>query len=137
MSKSKSPVHAESLPLRTVTPSYCWMFKHGRHQSLSAPSMSRARGLKGTATHSNDDCFRLMYLARSSDSEEVTFFFEFFYSFILRKIGVSNRLTCSIKRLLNSSPVKLVNPGTSRIFFLSDKEWAVKSPLVRNQSFGL
>ena len=29
----------------------------------------------------------------------------------LRKIGVSNRLTCSIKRLLNSSPVKLVNPG--------------------------
>ena len=37
---------------------------------------------KGTATHSNDDCFRLMYLARSSDSEEVTFFLNFFYSFI-------------------------------------------------------
>ena len=33
------------------------------------------------------------------------------------KRQVSNRLTCSIKRLLNSSPVKLVNPGTSRIFF--------------------
>ena len=38
--------------------------------------------LEGTATHGNDDGFRLMHLARSSDSEEVTLFLNILYSFI-------------------------------------------------------
>ena len=47
-----------------------------------SPLDIKSTWFKGTATHGNDDCFRLMNLARSSDNEEVTLFLNILYSFI-------------------------------------------------------
>ena len=47
-----------------------------------SPLDIKSTWFKGTATHGNDDGFRLMHLARSSDSEEVALFLNILYSFI-------------------------------------------------------
>ena len=48
-----------------------------------SPSISRARGLKAPPPMAMMTAFRLMYLTRSSDSEEVALFFlNILYSFI-------------------------------------------------------
>ena len=86
LSKSKSPVYsrvstAKDGHLLSFHIAGCLKHGSGRYQSLRLPPMSRARG-KGTTAHGTMTALDPVHPARSSDGEEVTFFWISSYSFI-------------------------------------------------------
>ncbi len=115
-SKARAQSTGLNLPPRIASclPAYCWIFGYGSGTLTSfSPSTSKGRGLKAPPPIAHSTT--LVFI---TNEEVILVFTECPKRFVFRQMSVSN-VSTSIGSTVgdNSSPVKFVKPGISRIRF--------------------